>query len=425
MDEKKNNKKRIGRLQNTAIVFLSLLAVILFLYSFAPTVNADWPDLTALFSSRSQGSSLQEEGDCSTLSAPVQISVAGQHGRFGCVATFSDESLISLNTLMKEAFGSAGTAAAATEDAFRAALLKSGVYYDFTSSIPLPLLSSMLDTSTAAAPFQSVRRLLLASDADTVRLFCYDGIGYYVSSTAISPGTLETTIAAYEPNDTAFLFERSDFGHRLDPYTLITEDMLSRPGYVCSIPAMGGDNPQILEFLGFNSHSNSRYVESDGTEVIFGSDATLRLEPDGTVTYAGTRRDESVFSAEGSSGTAAVSAAYRIASGILSSGMGDAALYLDALETSENGYTVSFNYMADGIPIRFHDGSCAATVTVTEGVITAFTLRCRSYTRSDEAIRPLPLTQALAIAAEETGTLGISYVDNAANTLSVSWIVTQ
>ncbi len=421
----KNQKKRIGQVQNTAIVLLSLLAVVLFFYSFAPTVDTDWSDLAALFSSRSQSGTYSSEGETATLSLPVQVSVSGQHGRFGCTATFSDESLIPLNTLVKEAFGSAGAASPTTEDSFRAALLQRGVYYDLTTALPLSLLSSMLDTSAPAAPFQSVRRLLLAADADAVRLFYYDGTGYYVSSTAISPGTLETTISAYEPNDTAFLFERSDFEYRLDPYTLITEDMLSRPGYLCSIPPVGGENDAFLEFLHFNTHSNSRYVESDGTEVIFGSDATLRIEPDSTITYAGIRRSESVFFADGTDSTAAVTAAYRITSGLLERSGAEASLYLDSIRKTESGYIVSFNYMADGIPVRFNDGSCAASVTVSEGAIIAFTLRCRSYTPGDEIIRPLPLTQALAIAAEEQGTLSISYVDSGASTISVSWIVTQ
>ena len=81
--------------------------------------------------------------------------------------------------------------------------------------------------------------------------------------------------------------------------------------------------------------------------------------------------------------------------------------------------------MAGGIPIRFHDGAAAASVTVSDGVVTAFTLRCRNYAISDTTLRSLPLTQALAIADGKEGALGISYVDNGTNALSVSWIVTQ
>ena len=420
-----NKKKRIGRLQNTAIVLLSFMAVSLFFYSFAPAIGAKWPDLTAVLSSRVQSVPLWEGEDIAALSTPVQVSVTGQHGRFGCVASLTDENLISLNTLMKEALGSASEAAAASEEDFRSALEKSGVYYDLTASLPMPLLSSMLETSASAAPALSVQRLLLAAEEENVRLFYYDGTDYYVSSTAISPATLENTVASYEPNDTAFLFEGGDLQHRLDPVTLITQDMLSRPGYTCSIPATGIESSRLLDFLGFNSHSNSRYVESDGTEVIFGSDATIRIEPDGTVTYAGTRRSESILLAEGNDSAAAVNAAYRIASGLLSADAGDAELYLEAIEETDRGYTVSFNYMAGGIPIRFRDGSSAASVTVTDGTVTAFTLRCRNYTRSEDILRPLPLTQTLAIASEKEGTLGISYVDNGTSSLSVSWIVMQ
>ena len=417
-------KKRINRLQNITMIALSCLALCLFFYSFFPIMGMERPNLAAFFSSRTQSVSFWDGENTASLSAPVQVSVTGQHGRFGCAATLSHESLIPLNTLAKEAFGSAGATIAATEETFRAALLQSGVYYDFSLPLPASLLSSMLDTSIPSA-FSSVQRLLLAADSESVRLFLFDGTEYYVSTTAISPGTLETTIAIYEPNDTAFLFERSGDSHTLDPFTLITEDMLSRPGYICATPSAGSENNHILEFLGFNSHSNSRYVESDGTEVIFGSDATIRIESDGTVTYAGTHRSNSVFLAEDNSADAAITAAYRIASGLLSSSAGEAALYLADLEDTDLGYTVSFNFMAGGIPIRFHDGAAAASITVSDGVVTAFTLRCRNYTLSDTTLHALPLTQALAIAADKQGALKISYVDNGTNALSVSWIVTQ
>ena len=152
---------------------------------------------------------------------------------------------------------------------------------------------------------------------------------------------------------------------------------------------------------------------------------SVRIETDGTVTYAGTHRSNSVFLAEDNSADAAITAAYRIASGLLSSSAGEAALYLADLEDTDLGYTVSFNFMAGGIPIRFHDGAAAASITVSDGVVTALTLRCRNYTLSDTTLHALPLTQALAIAADKQGALKISYVDNGTNALSVSWIVTQ
>ena len=423
MDAKK--KKRINRLQNASIIVLSVFALCLFFYTFAPTADTKWEKLANIFSSHAQSTSFGTEQSVSALSAPLQIAVTGQHGRFGCTATLSDEALFPLNILLKEAFGSAGNAASTTEEAFRAALLQSGVYYDFSVSLPTHLLSSMLDTDLSAIPTDAVRRLLLSVDGDTVRLFSFDGAEYHVSATAISPVTLESSIALFEPNDTAFLFERSDTGHTLDPFTLITEDMLSRPEYLCTTPSAAGESDRLLEYLGFNSHSNSRYVESDGTEVIFGSDATIRIETDGTVTYTGPRHSDAVFQAEGTDSASAIAAAYRIASGLLSSSAGDAALYFAGLEETKDGYTVSFDYTLNGTPIRFRDGSSAASVTLSDGVITAFSLHCRSYTLSDTALRPLPLTQALAIASDKQGTLGISYVDNGTNSLSISWIVMQ
>ena len=77
----------------------------------------------------------------------------------------------------------------------------------------------------------------------------------------------------------------------------------------------------------------------------------------------------------------------------------------------------------DGTPLRFSDGTHAASVTIEGQSITGFTLHCRTYTLSDSPALLLPVRQAAAIAASRypSAELRVCYDDRGADTVGVSW----
>ena len=79
--------------------------------------------------------------------------------------------------------------------------------------------------------------------------------------------------------------------------------------------------------------------------------------------------------------------------------------------------------MVGGTPLRFSDGSHAAEVVIDEQTVTAFSLRCRSYTLSDVSALLLPVRQAAAIAAAgyHDAELRVCYEDSGADTVGVNW----
>ena len=71
----------------------------------------------------------------------------------------------------------------------------------------------------------------------------------------------------------------------------------------------------------------------------------------------------------------AVAGAQRLAFTLLRDVSGDAELYLSEIDSSNKRFTVSFDYAVGGTPLRFSDGSHAATVTIEGQTITEFSLR--------------------------------------------------
>ena len=117
------------------------------------------------------------------------------------------------------------------------------------------------------------------------------------------------------------------------------------------------------------------------------------------------------------------SAAQRLTFTLLRDLCGDAELYLSGIESGSKRCTVTFDYVIDGTPLRFADGSHAAAVIIEGQCITGFTLHCRSYTLSDSPALLLPVRQAVAIAAARylNAELRVCYDDRGADTVGVSW----
>lgn len=104
------------------------------------------------------------------------------------------------------------------------------------------------------------------------------------------------------------------------------------------------------------------------------------------------------------------------------------------MEAGENGWSVTFRYQADGVPVLFPQGSQALTVTITGQAITAFAYLCRSYNQVDmdadsapdaagQQSPLLPPSMAVAIASLRPGAeLSIGYVDNGSDPLFARWL---
>ncbi|MBE6963165.1 MAG: hypothetical protein E7443_01010 [Ruminococcaceae bacterium] len=421
------SQSRRDFLQNIAITLLSLSAVVLFVQSqfYHLGANSGFFDIFSAPSTQST----QTTAATTALSAPVQVAVTGAYGRYGSVAaTTADEDFKPLAQLLGTALQTAALTSAVTEQDFLDAVQTISVFYDFRTPLPLPVLAGMMDAaSTLSTP---ARQVILSAAEDGVVLFYWDGDARYLKcGTALSAQALEEILSYYELGNARFVMDIADAApaaKTLSPCSLLPDTTPSLPVLSSTVPYFS-ENAQLLSALHFNPNTKFRYTDSSGTEFIEENGRTLHLRPDGTVYY----QDNSSY-AELRIDTAGteptlpecVTGAAALLRSLLGSTAGEASLYLQSIEQTQNTTVLTFDYQAHGVPIRFSDGDSAAVVTLTGSTISEITLRLRQYASSGSTSLLLPIQQMLAIAENEPLTdLSIGYADTGSGTVSAGWLL--
>lgn len=414
------SKRAVNRLQNLALVVLSLVAA--GLLSQIPLLNGDWTNQVQAFLTHSSDSAQQETVNLSSALSSVHIVITGdsEYGRYVQMYAPVDGTLFQqVGPLFQEALGSATEVGATADKTLQEALGTPGIYMDLTTELPLEIVAAWLNEETGYD--RPVRAMALTTEEESAVLYLCSSDGtifrYY---TALPISAVTELSASYPPNNGSFAFE-SNYT-TLAPYTVLTTQAVSAPLVQASLPA-GYSSYNLLTALDFNAHTGYRYQESSGTEVIMESPRTLRLSPDGTVTYDGSADTASdLYRVAGFSAVEALQSGMELAAA-LTEGTGASPLYLQSITSTDTGWQLTFGYCSSCIPVVFSDGADALTVTVTDRTITAFTYRCRAYTILEEASALLPASMAMAIASLHPGSgLSLGYVDGGGDTLSAFWL---
>ena len=425
--------KRLNRLQNLAIVLLTLSAVFLFmnLPLFGPLSDRS---LFALARDRLRRESIvaaPATAESPHLVLPIRIVYTNDFARFGSdsLTTLSDEFELA-GTYLGEALGSADAMSAVSESAFLSALRAKGLYFDFTAALPSDILAELLGVDTPEFVPDSVRRMLLSPVGEgDAALYLEDGSGqYYRFSTAVNSPALVDFLASQSGSGAEFAFLLGPDYAQLSPYTLVVSEPSPRLTLEAE-NALSGNEDEFLRRAGFSTHVDNRFTESSGTVIVREVSSALYLRPDGTVDYQGVEvAPDSVYfvpaaASEAPTRSEAASAAQSLVSKLLRDLTGDAELCLSGATGSGGHYNISFDLMVDGTPIRFSDGSHAASVTVVGRSVTSFTLKVRRYTLSERSALLLPFSQAAAIARVWDGSEPVvAYVDGGGEEVPPAWI---
>ena len=351
----------------------------------------------------------------------MRVAVTGEYGRFGGVAlTTESETFLPLKTLLREALGSAGEARSCAREDFLAALKGPSVYCDFLADLPLDYLADLLGAGGAAD--LSARCLVAAEQSGATVLLLRNGEdACFRLSTALPASALTEVVEGFALGSASFAFEGSDpYSAALAPLYLLPDALPELPVLTVSASAPAEDT--LLSVLRFNLHTNSRYTESGGTEVIVEGDRSLRIGANGTVSYAS--GDEAVVTIAPSpapSLSEATAGACALLDSMLSGGA--ARLYLRAVSERGGARTLTLDYQVGGVPLRYTDALPAAEITLSGNVVTGMVFRLRQYAETGEVSTLLPLRQAMAIAAEETGAnLSVGYADSGVYPLSATYL---
>lgn len=420
MEEKKRSRRDF--IQNITITLLSLLAVVLFVRT--QTYGRSLFALSSLGNpTPASGAVVAESTD--RFSAPVRVAVSGSYGRYGSITlTTASDSFVPLGNLLGEALRSLQSYAESSEAELLEALEHPSVYYDFLHALPLSVLAGFVDSS--GDDTLSARRLVLAEpEGNGVMLYLQDDAGRCLRCiTALSGQDLENVIGQYEQGSAVFAFDTvQTYGeYAVQPLSLfLTEPELP----LLDSAARSAAPSQVLSALGFNPHTQTRWTETSGTEVIVDGDRTLRIRSDGTVDYQSGGSTALQVTAGGELLTPweAASDVSTLLSALLPEGC-EAQLYLRSISRSGASMTLNFDYQYSGIPIHFSDGSTAARVTLSGTAVSSITFTARQYTAEDEPALLLPLQQAMAVAAQKAPEreLFIGYADYGTEQTAPQWL---
>lgn len=410
-------KQRMDLLQNLAIAVLTVSAAVLMTLLQTGRQSGTFASSPAVSGSGDAAESL------SSLESVVRVAVSGPYGRYGEPhMTSTGDAFAPFGNLLQEALGSAGTLTVSSEEDFRAALEGTSLYCDWTAPLPMSVAAGLVGADIAD-DVTLVRRMALSAGSGAVTLWLTDDESWLRCSTKVSADALRSAISNAQLSSVAFAWELNETGTA--PYTLLLTGDLPQPAPLDSESGVQPKDP-LLDALGFNPNTNSRYTESNGTEVVRDGERILRIQTDSTLIYdsGGDAAARLQFSAGGEGTVTAAEAvlgSYRILSSLVSGS--SAVLYPRSVEPSDGGWLVTFDYQMDGIPLRLSSGEPAARAEITGRGISAFTLALRRYNPASlTGTVLLPLRQALAVAAAgNDGELSLCYVDNGASAAAV-WL---
>ena len=166
--------KRIDRVQNLAI--LLLCASFVFLLSqtqlFAGREGGSLSSAVRGWFSGEEIPAAEDTAALTALSVPVRIVLTNELLRSGLDAlTTTDDRFEAVGSLLGEAVGSAHSISTVSEADFLAALDGSGVYFEFSSALPLEVLAARLGVASPTTRQLNVHRCLLRIDSGENALF--------------------------------------------------------------------------------------------------------------------------------------------------------------------------------------------------------------------------------------------------------------
>ena len=432
-------KRRAGWVQNLAILCLSLSAVFLLVRVFSYEYGEDGllPTLNTIFSAGSVASGTGQATDLTGMAAPFNLVATAPYGRYGrMLASSADGEAVHASNLLRETLGSATGETMVQEEQFRAALEQTSLFLDYLTPLPASILGDWFGADFTAG--FDVRYLLIAAEDGAAVLYLWDGTGaIYRYATAVEAGTLEATVEAFRPEDVAvsgdvvFAFEDPEqYGH-LCPYTVLSDESRETAVLTAAIPALAGDVEQLLSMLDFNPHTANRYTQTTtGTEEVVESPRHLWVQTDGVVIYQGDTETVSPLfhiscAEETPTEAEAVLAVRQLAEKLLEEEILSASdVYLSGIQGTEDGFWISFDYLVDGIPVYFSDGTSALEVETTGDTITGFRLKYRQYASNGATYQLLPLEHAVHMATTyRNALLTKGYVDRDEDTITADWLL--
>lgn len=246
---------------------------------------------------------------------------------------------------------------------WNSALSGGGIHFELLNTVPVWLFAEGLGT-TASDIFRGVwvKEIILYEEG----LLTFDGKAYARFSVPLSISLPEQLKTEDSDDDNNF------------PLATVSNRFLDEPY-----------RSELLEALGFNPNSNSKYLQADGEWVFVDNARTLHLSPDGRVVYHdGTRDVESVQIDE--------RAAINLCLAALPKGTafwGDGNLVFNTVTENDGNFYISLDYVLNDAV--FIEGQ--TVFMVKDGVLREAVIYLSPASLTDETVKLMPKERAMVL----------------------------
>ncbi|MBR6654394.1 MAG: hypothetical protein IKL27_06655, partial [Oscillospiraceae bacterium] len=263
--------------------------------------EADLPGILAIYFKNGEqvgnsGNMNTENGDVDVAAKPVVMAVIGDVGaRYGakCDEAQLDSLYESTVNIVGEALGSARLPESCSEEEWREALTRSGVYWDYQVELPITSLIKWLGMSTLNDNRDYADRFaVVIGEHGGVDVYYANSEGYRKCGTAAVADSIGGVMQTFLPNGAYFAFESEELGDMVAPYTLILPEISDKNIVAAENIA---ENERVVErtaeLLGISLLGGTSYSEKNGTMVYVGVNGIMRIQPDGVLNYSVTDYD--------------------------------------------------------------------------------------------------------------------------------------
>lgn len=349
----------------------------------------------------------------------------------------SDEIYKKLRDETAKIFGSAKEKKSSTEAAWINALSGNGVFFDYRGNVPVEALKLWLGDSFGE-DIVSGRYFMLSAAEKNVNIYLKNSESgaVYIMSTGRSSDELLGIVSEISASAAHFAFEsgEEDFSV-ISPETVIVS-------HRAKIPVISAYNAyatfgstvveSCLESFRLRDASPGTYAEADGTQVYIADMVTLKVSPEGIVTYTDPRdeADETLgigVEYDGETPTLAekTECARSLASSLAGNLPGDGGIYL--IDARKNGEAEEFIFgrHIGGVPIDMSTSTCFARISIKGGLVSTARVNLRGYDVTSQSADTLAerLVAAAVAGSGKSGDMNLRYADTGGSTVSPAWFI--
>ncbi len=304
------------------------------------------------------------------------------------------------------------------------------VFFDFEGEMPLDMLATVIGLPDYAAIEEQARYLVLAISHEALTLAVMPKNGAPAAyTTTVQSAELASLIREFGVGNAQFAFEDHTLSLHL-PDESVVPDSRTKPAVIRKSSTFADYTSTsservinaVLSSFGYNPYVTGSYIEADETRVYVEELSTLRISPDGSLSYYAPEPEGVPTAPDAAERSSIIMDAAAMLDRVASDYIGDVTLYIVRAyyDASDGRYVILFGCVADGIVLSFDDGYFARLEYAGTELVGAH-LTIASYILTAQYDSVMPDEQAAAAIGGKSKLFELRYVKNLNDEYHAGW----